>query len=120
VTGPISRERIEEHLQKAINRQDQLTSELVAAYDNQVQSEVDFKVAYAKSIWYAKSNGVVDGVKITDTTAEAYATTETEKERRAMLSTEAIVNSLRQSLTTEREKMKSLQTLNVNYREAGA
>lgn len=110
---PLSLELIQDQLRAAINDQIRLTNTYHEVARNAAQAEADYKVAYARERYAAKS---ADGRKVNDTTAADIAMHATASLYSAYLLADAERDAIKQSLFSNREKQQTLRTLASSYR----
>lgn len=115
--SPLSRERIEKGLEKAIFEQSKLTDQYRKDLDAAAVAEAEFKKKFAQARILARTSGEIDGVKVTSDFADDVATNRTHEERLTMLTTSAQEAATRQALLSVRTRIQALQTLNANHRE---
>src|SRR5487761_2234628 len=96
---PLSLELIQDQLRAAINDQIRLTSTYHEVARDAARAEADYKVAFARERYAAKS---ADGKKVNDTTAADIAMHATEDLYAAYLLADAERDAIKQSLFSNR------------------
>jgi hypothetical protein len=114
---PLSRERIERGIERAISEQHKLTDQYRIDLDAAVRAEAEFKKRYAQERLIARTSSSFGDVKMNADIAEDIATGKTNDERLAMLTTSANMESTKQALLSVRSRINALQTLSANHRE---
>jgi hypothetical protein len=111
---PLSLELIQDQLRAAINDQIRLTNTYRDVARDAAIKEADYKVAFARERWAAKS---ADGAKrVNDTVAQDIALTHTAELYQTYLLADAERDIIKQSLFSNREKQQTLRTLASSYR----
>lgn len=110
---PLSLELTQDQLRAAINDQIRLTNMYRDVARDAARKEGDFKVAFARERYAAKS---ADGKKINDTVADDIARHATADLYQAYLLADAERDIIKQSLFSNREKQQSLRTIASSYR----
>ena len=110
---PLSLESVQDQLRAAINAQIRLTDDYAIIARDAAQKEGDYKVAFARERYAAKS---ADGKKVNDTVAADMALHATADLYQAYLLADAERDIKKQALFSNREKQQSLRTLASSYR----
>ena len=113
---PLSYDSIENSMRDALNRQKHLTDEYETACLSAADSEADFKGEFAATRMSFRDNSA--GQKVTEPTAEDFATAETLELRRQSLRDAAIRTAKKRALDTCDMQLEVLRSLMSSHRKA--
>ena len=109
-------QEIQEAIETEMTRMEALVDELRQAGYDTATAEVNFKIEFARERLKARSQGVVNGVKVNVDTADDVATVETEQERHQHLIATNNLLTLREALRACQNTIDALRTLATSAR----